>query len=416
MTEVDNKPVSMAGGIAITAGTAVGAGMFSLPVASSGMWFGWSLVAMLLSWFVLYRVSLMILEVNLHFKPGESFNTMVTATLGKGWNVVNGLLFAFLMYILDYAYISGGGSIVNQTLESTLGFAPPQIVSGFLFAFLLSFVVWFSTKAVDRVTSILIVGMLITFFMAAFDLTLAAQLGNLLTSGSEENAIPAYYYMFAALPFYLTSFGYYGSVPSLVKYYGKKPKTIARAMLIGSLGCFIIYALWLLATFGNLNQAAFLSIIEKGGNIGVLVGAINEVVTTDGLDKVLAAFANMAIVSSFLGVSLCLFDFIADKFRFDDSGMGRFKTALVVFVPPTIGGVLFPHGFHAAIGYAGLVCAINALIIPPLMLKKSRQQFGEIGYSSKGGDGMIYFIIAMGVFYALCNIFSIFGWLPVFGH
>ena len=264
MTKVDNKPVSMVGGIVITAGTAVGAGMFSLPVVSSGMWFGWSLVSMLLSWFVLYRVSLMILEVNLHFKPGDSFNTMVSATLGKGWNVVNGLLFAFLMYILDYAYISGGGSIVNQTLLSTFGYAPPQMLSGFIFAFLLSFVVWFSTKAVDRVTSILIVGMLVTFAMAVFDLTLAAQLGNLFTNGSDgQGEVPAYFYMFAALPFYLTSFGYYGSVPSLVKYYGKKPQIIAKAMLIGSLGCFVIYALWLLATFGNLNQTAFLSIIEN---------------------------------------------------------------------------------------------------------------------------------------------------------
>jgi tryptophan-specific transport protein len=416
-TQVDKKPISMVGGIVITAGTAVGAGMFALPVVSSGMWFGWSLVSMLLSWFVLYRVSLMILEVNLHFRPGDSFSTMVTGTLGKRWSVVNGLLFAFLMYILDYAYISGGGAIVNQTLQSTLGFAPPKMLSGLIFAFLLSSVVWFSTKAVDRVASVLIVGMLLTFAMAAFDLTLVAQWSNLIASSSEgQNGLPGYYYMFAALPVYLTSFGYYGSVPSLVKYYGKKPKTIARAMLIGSLGCFAIYALWLAVTFGNLNQAAFLPIIAKGGNIDVLVGAINEVVTTDGLDKVLGAFANMAIVSSFLGVSLCLFDFIADKFNFDDSGMGRFKTALVVFVPPTIGGILFPDGFIEAIGYAGLVCAINALIIPPLMLKKSRQIFGETGYSSKGGDGLIYFIIAMGVFFALCKIFSILGWLPVFGH
>lgn len=415
MAQIEEKPVSMLGGIMITAGTAVGAGMFALPVVSAGMWFGWALVAMLLSWFVLYRVSLMILEVNMYFKPGESFNTMVAATLGRGWNFVNGLLFAFLMYILDYAYISGGGSIVNQTLQSTLGFAPPQTVSGLLFASLFAFVVWFSTKAVDRVTTVLIAGMLITFAMAVFDLTMVADVGTLVGSNNVAGDMPGFLFIFAALPVFLTSFGYYGSVPSLVKYYGKKPKLISRAMLIGSSLCFVIYLLWLVATFGNLNQEAFLPVIEKGGNIGVLVAAINEVTNIEGLGKILGAFANMAIVSSFLGVSLCLFDFIADKFGFDDSGLGRLKTALVVFVPPTIGGILFPHGFITAIGYAGLVCAINALIIPPLMLKKAREMYGKTEHEFTGGNGLIYFLIAMGVFYALCKVFYILGLLPVLG-
>jgi tryptophan-specific transport protein len=415
LTEVEGKPVSMVGGIVITAGTAVGAGMFSLPVVSSGMWFGWSVVCMLLSWFVLHRVSLMILEVNLNFKPGDSFDTMVKTTLGKNWNNFNGLLFAFLFYILDYAYISGGGSIVNQTLESTLGFAPPQMLSGLAFSIVMAFVVWFSTKAVDRVTTILIFGMLITFAMAVWDLSLAASLSNLLTGGRENSDINPFFYIFAALPYYLVSFGYYGSVPSLVKYYGKNPKVIARSLFIGSTICFVIYLLWIVSTLGNLNQSAFVQIIKDGGNIGVLVSAINNVVSTDGLSEVMSAFGNMAIISSFLGVSLALFDFIADKFSLPNTPMGRLKTALIVFVPPTIGGVLFPHGFITAIGFAGLVAAINALIIPPLMLKKSREMFGETDYRAKGGNGMIYFLMAMGVLYITCNVLSMMDLLPVYG-
>lgn len=409
------KSVSMVGGIVITIGTAVGAGMFSLPVISSGMWFGWSLIAMVVSWFVLYHVSMMILEVNMHFKPGESFDTMVRATLGKGWNAFNGLLLAFLFYILDYAYISGGGSIVNQTLQSSIGTAPPQQISGLIFAIVLASVVWFSTKAVDRVTSVLIAGMLISFVMATFDFTLSVSIANLIDGGSEQSAASRFWFIFAALPYFLTSFGYYGNVPSLVKYYGKQPKVIARAMAIGSGFIFAIYLLWLICTLGNLSQAAFLPVIEKGGNIGVLVGAMNEVVNSDALSKMLSIFANMAIISSFLGVSLALFDFIADKFNFDDSGLGRLKTALVVFVPPTIGGVLFPNGFIAAIGFAGLVAAVNALIIPPLMFKKSRQMYGVPDGFKAAGIKMANFLMVMGVVYILCNVLKLMNLLPVFG-
>lgn len=95
------KPTTILSGTVMVAGCAVGAGMFSLPTVSSGMWFGWSVVCMILSWFCMYHVSLMVLEVNLNFKEGESFDTLVSATLGKGWNIANGLLFAFVLYILE---------------------------------------------------------------------------------------------------------------------------------------------------------------------------------------------------------------------------------------------------------------------------------------------------------------------------
>ncbi len=416
VAQAQQKSPSMVGGVVITIGTAVGAGMFSLPVISAGMWFGWALVAMLLSWFVLYHVSLMILEVNMHFKPGESFDTMVRATLGKGWNTFNGLLLAFLFYILDYAYISGGGSIVNQTLQSSFGLSPPQPLSGLIFALVLASVVWYSTKAVDRVSSVLISGMLVTFVLATFDFTLSVKIDNLIDGGSDQGTFERFWFIFAALPYFLTSFGYYGNVPSLVKYYGRKPKLIARAMAIGSGGIFAVYLLWLICTLGNLSQAALLPVIEKGGNIGVLVAAMNTVINSAALSKMLSIFANMAIISSFLGVSLALFDFIADKFKFDDSGIGRLKTALVVFIPPTIGGVLFPDGFITAIGFAGLVAAVNALIIPPLMFKKSRQRYG---HGSEGfaaaSEKMANFLILMGVVYVLCNVLKMFKWLPVVG-
>ncbi len=64
-------------------------------------------------------------------------------------------------------------------------------------------------------------------------------------------------------------------------------------------------------------------------------------------------FSNFAVASSFLGVTLGLFDYLADLFGFDDSAMGRFKTALLTFIPPMIGGLVKPDGFLYAIGYAG---------------------------------------------------------------
>lgn len=114
----------------IIAGTAVGAGMFSLPIAMSGIWFGWSVAVFLLTWFCMLLSGMMILEANLNYPVGSSFSTITRDLLGQGWNVVNGLSIAFVLYILTYAYISGGGSIIGYTLSSGLGVTLPESSPG----------------------------------------------------------------------------------------------------------------------------------------------------------------------------------------------------------------------------------------------------------------------------------------------
>jgi tryptophan-specific transport protein len=162
------------------------------------------------------------------------------------------------------------------------------------------------------------------------------------------------------LPFCLASFGYHGNVPSLMKYYGKDPRTIIRCWC--TVRCWR-WAVRRLATGddGQHPRPEFIGIAQKGGNIDVLVQALSGVLNSRSLDLLLV-FSNFAVASSFLGVTLGLFDYLADLFGFDDSAMGRFKTALLTFVPPMIGGLL-PDGFLYAIGYAGLAATIWAAIV-----------------------------------------------------
>jgi tryptophan-specific transport protein len=373
------------------------------------MWFSWSLLLLVFTWFCMFHSSLMILEANLNFPEGSSFNTFVKDILGPRWNALTGITLAFVLYILTYAYISGGGSVVNHTLASTLGFTPPRAVSGLLFALGLAAIVWFSTGLVGRITAILIGGMIITFALSIGGLAVRVQLPVLLHS--ELAYAP---FLLAAVPYYLTSFGFHGNVPSLMKYYGKDPRTIRKCLLYGSLLSLLVYTLWQLVTMGNISREQFKPIIAAGGNMGDLVAALNTVVQSDRLATLLNIFAQMAVISSFLGVTLGLFDYIADKFGFDNSRMGRFKTALVTFLPPTIGGLLFPHGFLYAIGLAGLCASIWGTIVPALCAKVSRQKYGNARYRVWGGNGMIYFIMGYGALLVICYLLAAVGVLPVY--
>ncbi|MDE9448284.1 tryptophan permease, partial [Xenorhabdus bovienii] len=84
--------------------------------------------------------------------------------LGKGWSILTGLSITFVLYILTYAYISAGSSIILHNIEHILPIK--QSVAGLIFAFIVAFIVWISTKAVDRLSTILIGGMVITFIMS----------------------------------------------------------------------------------------------------------------------------------------------------------------------------------------------------------------------------------------------------------
>ena len=145
------KRPSLLGGAMIIAGTAIGAGMLANPTSTAGIWFFGSIVILIYTWFCMTTSGLMILEANLHYPTGASFDTIVTDLLGKGWNVINGLSVAFVLYILTYAYITSGGSITENFLNQ-LGenVEVGRSAGSLIFCFVLAAFVWFSTKAVDR--------------------------------------------------------------------------------------------------------------------------------------------------------------------------------------------------------------------------------------------------------------------------
>ena len=113
-------------------------------------------------------------------------------------------------------------------------------------------------------------------------------------------------------------------------------------------------------------------------------------------------------------MSLGLFDYIADFFKFTDDRGGRTKSALITFVPPTVGALLFPNGFIYAIGFAGLAATIWAVIVPALMARASRKRFPQASYRAPGGRFMIGFIILFGLINAVAHIAALMGLLPVY--
>ena len=273
MTANQEVQPSSLGGVFIITGTSIGAGMFSLPVLTSNMWFGWAVLFLCVSWFCMYSSALYLLEANQKFKHGVNFDSMTKALLPTSLRMLNGLSVMFVSYILVYAYISGGGSMLGHSLQSGLDIEIDQSVASFIFAVLLGLIVSFSTKAVDRFTSAMLGGMVITFSIAIFSLLSGANFSLLQPFAEMTERLP---YSWAAIPSLMVCFGFHSNIPSLVKYYKKDSAKVVNSIRYGSLLALTIYIIWLLASFTVIGRDGFASVIAEGGNMGALVSALES--------------------------------------------------------------------------------------------------------------------------------------------
>ncbi|WP_368168962.1 aromatic amino acid transporter [Aeromonas sp. R4-3] len=400
-----SKP-SVTGGACIIASVCVGAGMLGLPSAGAGAWTSWSSLAIILTMIIMTVSGWMLLEA---FKPYEltaSFNSVTKDLLGHKINIFNNLTVYFVGGILLYAYITSSGLILSGLLGIN-----SQLAS-VLFVLVFSCFVWHSTRAVDRVSVVLIAFMVLSFVFGVSGLAANIDATMLFHSLTEELGQAPY--ALAMLPVALTSFGYHHSVASMRAYYGEEQKA-KQAILGGTLIALALYLLWLLSIFGNLPRNAFGPIIAKGGDVDVLLGALASVIESRRVSNAINLFSMAAILSSFIGVGLGVFDYLADLFKFDNSRQGRAKSWGVTFLPPLVFSLLFPFGFVVAIGYAGAAATVWACIIPALLAKKSRELAPQGGgFKAPGGQPMVVAVILFGVLTAIFHLMAMAGMLPIY--
>ena len=147
MTDQAEKKHSAFWGVMVIAGTVIGGGMFALPVDLAGAWFFWGAFILIIAWFSMLHSGLLLLEANLNYPVGSSFNTITKDLIGNTWNIISGITVAFVLYILTYAYISANGAIISETISMNLGYhANPRIV-GICTAIFVASVLWISCQS-----------------------------------------------------------------------------------------------------------------------------------------------------------------------------------------------------------------------------------------------------------------------------
>lgn len=402
-------------GVMVIAGTVIGGGMFALPVDLAGAWFFWGAFILIIAWFSMLHSGLLLLEANLNYPVGSSFNTITKDLIGNKWNVISGFTVAFVLYILTYAYISANGAIISETIAMQSGnHVNPRII-GICTAAFVAGVLWFSSIAASRITSLFLGIKILAFIIVFSSFFFQVDFSILSDSANNHNNTAYSPYIFMALPVCLASFGFHGNIPNLIICYGKRKDKLIKSIVFGSLLALCIYLFWLYCTMGNISRDGFKDIISSGGNVDSLVKSFLGTNQRGIIEFCLLVFSNLAVASSFFGVTLGLFDYLADLFGIDNSGAGRFKTILLTFLPPGILYLLFPNGFIYGIAGAGLCATIWAVIVPAILALKSRQKFPDKTFTVWGGRIIPTVVIVFGVMVILCWFGSTLNILPRFG-
>ncbi|XQK43413.1 tyrosine transporter TyrP [Escherichia coli] len=201
----------------------------------------------------------------------------------------------------------------------------------------------------------------------------------------------------SAIPVIFTSFGFHGSVPSIVSYMDGNIRKLRWVFIIGSAIPLVAYIFWQVATLGSIDSTTFMGLLANHAGLNGLLQALREMVASPHVELAVHLFADLALATSFLGVALGLFDYLADLFQRSNTVGGRLQTGAITFLPPLAFALFYPRGFVMALGYAGVALAVLALIIPSLLTWQSRKHNPQAGYRVKGGRPALVVVFLCGI-------------------
>lgn len=358
------------GSILLVAGTSIGAGMLALPVKAAFAGLFPTMIILPILWLFFFITAILFLDVNLSIKEETNMVSMAEKTLGIVGKVVCWIVYLLLLYSLTAAYISGSSPAFKELVRWISGLQIADWISPFLIIFLFGIFIYHGTKWVDFVNRIFITGLVGCFFFILFFAPSQLEVEHF-----SHSHFPS---ILLAIPLLFTSFGYHIIIPSLTTYERHNVKKLRLTLLLGSLIPLIVYLLWAFFVMGIVPLSGENSLAQAFIEGSASTKPLIELLHHPAVETAARLFEFFAIVTSFLGVSLSLKDFLKDAFKIKGTKNGRLAACALTFIPPLVFVLMYPRAFLIALQYAGVFVAILLGILPAMMawsLPKYRRFF-----------------------------------------
>ncbi len=381
--------IKMMGSSLIIAGTALGAGMLAIPMVLAQFGLLYGTLLMVLICFGTTYAALLLLEATIKAGGGLGLNSIARKTLGKqGQLLTNGLLYALLICLL-MAYILGAGDLLSKLL-SNFGVELTATTSQVVFTLLAGAVVASGTGVIDKLNRALFFVMLASLFATMVFLAPSMTQENLMQVTSHDHVD-----LIKTSAILFTSFGFMVVIPTLVSYnHEATDKQLRNMVIVGSLIPLVCYLCWLFAVVGNLSEEQFRSF----KNVSDLMAAFEA--QSPWVGNVLSTFTGLALLTSFFGVAMSLFNQNKDMFNQNTA-----VTYCISFILPLAGSLLAADKFLQVLNYAGIILVFLAVFVPLVMVHKQRFiKVAEDRYSAEGGRPMMLFSLLFGCFLLISQV------------
>jgi tyrosine-specific transport protein len=385
------KP-SLTGGILLIIGTSIGGGMLALPVATAQLGLIPTLFALIACWAIMTISALLLLEVNLWHSARSNLISMAHSTLGWAGQSFAWLVYLCLLYALLSAYIAGGGDVLRHLLlhlHIDLGSQGASL----LFTGLLSLIVYQGIECVAHLNRGLMWAKLLLYLFLV---------GLLTPFISTTLLTPSYFTpsngaLFQSLTVIITSFGFAIVIPSLRIYFREDTRSLRRSILIGSVIPLICYLLWVLVIRGVIpktGEKSLTALLHSGQATGNLMATLGYWLNRPRITQIAQIFTSVCLATSFLGVSLSLFDFLRDGCQRISKKFSKRVLYLLTFIPPLILVWFYPNVFIQALSQAGILCILLLILLPVGMAWSGRSQrlHPDNSYRVFGGKILLFFI------------------------
>lgn len=332
--------------IFLVAGTCIGGGMLALPVATGVSGFLPSLTVMVLCWLAMTTSALLLLEANLWMKKEEAHVITMSSTLlgpiGKG---VSWCMFLFISYASIVAYTAAGGELMVSGARHLFDLSVSKELGCLIFILLFGSVIYVGSELVGRVNTILFVAM-IAAYIGLVGAGLSEVKPSLLSHQHWKSS-------FLSIPLLLTTFSFQTMLPSLTPYLKRNVTALRWAIIGGTTLTLIVYAIWQWLVLGIVPVAGPNSLIEALEVGEPITQFLREHVNEPWVAGLADYFAFFALVTSFLGIALGLFDFLADGLKIKKTGAGHLILGALIVVPTFIFAVYFERVFLMALDTSG---------------------------------------------------------------
>lgn len=388
------------GGVLLIVGTSIGGGMLALPVANAATGFWQSSIFLFICWAFMTLGAFFILEANLYLPKGKHMVSMAAATLGNYGLLAAWISYLFLLYTLLSAYVSGGADVLNSLVMKT-GLHLNEWQASTLFTLIFGLVVYGGIHFVDYANRGLMFGKLAIYCLLVVLIAPHVELHHFQHGDMK--------YIGGSLMILITSFGFAIIVPNLRDYFDDDIKTLKKVIFIGSLIPLICYLAWDAIIIGSLpsdGSQGLESLLQNPHTTSALANLLSAKVQSPTISALFNLFTSICMLTAFLGVSLCLYSFLADGLKLRERGKHGLGLFLLTFVPPLLIVIYYPGAYIHALRYAGIFCIILLLLLPALMCYFGRKLHQSV-FIVPGGKVSQLGVIAVSVLLLIHEVWGL---------